>query len=432
MIRRIRRSVIDYLYTGNSVKLQRADLIRSLPGGDFPKTERLKSLFVDVSIITQDDAQTGIQRVVRAMLTELQKKPPPGYKIYPVFATRKQSYHHVPRDFSLTNSGLGASVGMIKPITAGPGDIFLGLDLTASILPTHHGQLESWKKRGTTIHFLIYDLLPVLNPEWFHSRTTQNFYHWLKTIAILADSAICISNSVKNELKCWLKIKYGIDEISLPIHTVPMGCDLDATLPSTGLPEQSNELLQKYAGAPTALMLGTLEPRKGHMLVINAFEELWKRGYNYQLAIIGKPGWKTQTLQSYINNHKELDQRLFWQKDASDQFIDQVFQRIFGLISASKGEGFGLPLIEAAAYGKPILARDIPVFRETNIVTSYFDDDNCQILSNHIHNWFHRDNSNASPGSQLHTWKSSTDVLKNLICQENKNIPDRCAVEARV
>lgn len=423
MISQIKRTVIDYLYTGETVKIQRIALKNSVAGNFISGTDSPKSIYVDVSIITQGDARTGIQRVVRAILSDLQRNPPPGYKIYPVFATNKQCYQHVPHEFSLATPVTGGCTGVTEPITVGTGDIFLGLDLAASILPAHHNQLEKWKKKGAKIHILIYDLLPALNPEWFHSRTTLNFYRWIKSVAVLADSVICISNSVKNEMEWWLKVKYGIESNSLPIHSIPMGCDMNATLPSKGLPENSQELLQKYAGAPTALMLGTLEPRKGQMLVIKAFEELWKQGHNYQLAIIGKVGWKTQNLQMYIENHKELNQRLFWQKNASDQFIDQVFQCIYGLILASKGEGFGLPIVEAATFVKPILARDIPVFRELKLGVSFFDCDDSLNLSYHIHDWFqYGSNGEANPNPQLYLWETSAGALKHIICQDNTEV----------
>ena len=65
-----------------------------------------------------------------------------------------------------------------------------------------------------------------------------------------------------------------------------------------------------------------------------------------------------------ITNSPEKDKRLFWLQGVSDEFLDGVYSAATCLIAASEGEGFGLPLIEAARKDVPILARDIPVFRE--------------------------------------------------------------------
>ncbi|MBM5574147.1 hypothetical protein [Deefgea sp. CFH1-16] len=62
-----------------------------------------KQLLVDVSVIIQNDAGTGIQRVVRALLLQLLKNPPAGYSVKPVFCTHQHGYHYAPQDFGSPN-----------------------------------------------------------------------------------------------------------------------------------------------------------------------------------------------------------------------------------------------------------------------------------------------------------------------------------------
>lgn len=152
MIKKFCRALIDYMYTGETVKKKRIALKNSIVFDSIPKTECHNSIYVDVSIIAQCDERTGIQRVVRALLNELQKNPPPGYKVCPVFATRNQCYQHVHREFSIANSGISSYSGETNLITPSAGDIFFGLDLATSILPEHYNQLESWKQNGMKIH----------------------------------------------------------------------------------------------------------------------------------------------------------------------------------------------------------------------------------------------------------------------------------------
>src|SRR5205085_1970151 len=94
------------------------------------------------------------------------------------------------------------------------------------------------------------------------------------------------------------------------------------------------------------------------------------------LVIVGKPGWKTSGLQEQICAHPEFGQRLHWLREMSDEGLCLLYEACRGLLVASRGEGWGLPLIEATMHRRFILARDLPVFREhgqTNI--AYFTDD---------------------------------------------------------
>jgi glycosyltransferase involved in cell wall biosynthesis len=111
-------------------------------------------------------------------------------------------------------------------------------------------------------------------------------------------------------------------------------------------------------------MVGTLEPRKRHAQVLDAFELLWEQGLEVELHIVGRRGWLVDQLIERLTQHPRSGQQLVWREDASDEELAEGYASSSALISASAGEGFGLPLIEAARYGLPIIARDLPVFRE--------------------------------------------------------------------
>ena len=75
-----------------------------------------------------------------------------------------------------------------------------------------------------------------------------------------------------------------------------------------------------------------------------------------------------------ISTHAELGNRLFWWSDASDAELAFLYSKAAGLVFPSFVEGFGLPLIEALARGVPVLASDIPIFREIGTGhTRFFD-----------------------------------------------------------
>jgi glycosyltransferase involved in cell wall biosynthesis len=369
--------------------------------------ETTRQLLVDVSVIYQSDARTGIQRVVRSLLLQLLAAPPAGYRVCPVFATRRQAYSHASSSF--LGNPAHPEPRPAEPITVQAGDLFLGLDLAAHLLPHHQSQLLRWKRNGVALHVMVYDLLPLQNPEWFNAKTTRNFSRWIKWVAVYADSAICISEFVKVELAAWLGARFGLPAGSLPTSTIVLGADIEASAPSDGLPPDADFLLARLRNTPAVLMVGTLEPRKGYDQALAAFEYLWQQpGKAPLLVIVGRPGWKTDALQRALRAHPQAGKRLFWLEDASDEFLARLYAACSGVLVASRAEGFGLPLIEAALYGKPVLARDVAVFRETTVTgVEYFSGDTPHALATSIEDWLKNGHavSQSMPNKRPPTWQ---------------------------
>ena len=157
-----------------------------------------------------------------------------------------------------------------------------------------------------------------------------------------------------------------------------MAGDIAGSVPSTGVCDELSRLLEYLRFRPAILMVGTIEPRKGYEAALAAFEYLWSHGPTDapDLVLIGKAGWKTVAYQSKIRNHPEFAKRLHWFDNISDEGLCLLYQACRGLLMASRGEGWGLPLIEAALHRRPVLARDLPVFREHALANiQFFSDD---------------------------------------------------------
>ena len=353
--------------------------------------EPFRQLLIDVSVIYQSDARTGIQRVVRSLLLQLLKAPPAGYKICPIFATRQHGYRYVSADFI----GLPAQVPRLAgtpmqvEVQVQTGDFFLGLDLATHLLPRHKAQVLCWKRSGVEIHLMVYDLLPLQHPEWFNPKTTRNFKRWIKWLAIYADNTVCISETVKVELRTWLSARFDLPLTALPASTIILGADIGASAPSSGLPVDAEFLLARLRNTPSVLMVGTLEPRKGYDQALAAFEQLWQQpGPTPLLVLVGRPGWKTEALQLKLRMHAQVGKQLFWLEDVSDEYLANLYATCGGVLVASRAEGFGLPLIEAALHGKSVLARDLPVFRDMKVEgITYFDSETAQGLTTALIQW---------------------------------------------
>lgn len=129
----------------------------------------------------------------------------------------------------------------------------------------------------------------------------------------------------------------------------------------------------------TYLMVGTVEPRKGHEFILQAFEALWNSGSNCCLCIIGRIGWEMDDFIKKMRNHERYGKSIMFFEAASDASLNYAYTHCAALIQASIDEGFGLPLIEAGQYGIPILCSDIPVFHEVaGEYVTYFKRDNIQ------------------------------------------------------
>jgi glycosyltransferase involved in cell wall biosynthesis len=372
-----------------------------------------KQLLVDVSVIYRADARTGIQRVVRSLLLQLIDTPPLGYTVRPVFATANNGYCYtrgnVLEDSKEVDLEIATRVNVV------PGDLFLALDLAAHLLPRHQAQMLDWKLSGVKIHVVVYDLLPLQYPDWFNGKTTRNFRRWIRWVAVYADGAICISNSVKAEVNIWLNVQYGLPASALPTSTIVLGADIDSSAPSTGLPLDADFLLARMRNAPTVLMVGTLEPRKGYVQALAAFEHLWNQPNEAPLlVIVGRPGWKTEALQQTLRAHPQNGKRLIWLEDASDEFLSRLYCASQGILVTSWAEGFGLPLVEANYYNRPVLARDLAVFRELALPgVTFFSDENASGLANIIAEWL-KSTLHEKVGSKNHhnhqkntTWQNA-------------------------
>ena len=305
-----------------------------------------RQIFVDISELVVADAKTGIQRVVRNILRQWLDNPPAGWKVEPVYASTRHGYRYARR-----YSGTGED----EPIRPEQGDLFIGLDLQPVVVPHNRQELAGLRRKGVTQVFVAYDLLCVERPGWFLPGADAAFTRWLDAIAD-GDGILCISAAVEESVRRWLA-EYRSDALGeMALGHFRLGGDFAAVEPIAPW--------QDKPPGPIVLMVGTLEPRKGHGMALAAAERLWAEGEDFSLVMVGKAGWLTERLTDYISRHPELGRRLFWFSAADDKMLAGLYRAADGVLNPSEGEGFGLPLVEAARYDLPVLARDLPVFRE--------------------------------------------------------------------
>lgn len=379
-------------------------------------------LFVDVSELAQRDAKSGIQRVVRGLLNQLLRHPPEGCRVEPVYATTDGNGYRYARRFTQRFLGLDSPV-RDEVIDAQPGDVFLALDLQAHVVLAQAGHLARLRQRGIPVYFVVYDLIPVLHPDVFPTGTAEVYTKWLEAVAKM-DGALCISHAVASELGHWIEKNVPDRARPFQIDWFHMGGDIESSVPTSGLPKAADEVLKALDGRPTFLCVGTIEPRKRYEQVLDAFDRLWKDGADANLVIVGRQGWMVDDLTSRLRAHPEYDRRLFWLDGISDEYLEALYTASDCLLAASSAEGFGLPIVEAARRGVPLLVRDIPVFREVaGDCAVYFRGGRPQDLADAVLEWLALKDGNRLPDSTKIawlTWEDSAHHLKQALLERRR------------
>jgi len=379
-----------------------------------------KQLFLDISTLVQHDAGTGIQRVVRSILIELLINPPKGFRVEPVYATMDHGYRYA-RKFTMRFLQCPTDILFDEPIEYGTEDQFLGLDLLHHhVVIAHKEFYQKMRQQGVVVRFVVYDLLCLLMPHLFNFGEDAGELHsrWLEVVEE-SDGALCISQAVADELNIWVK-EYGTKR-PRPFNTLwfHLGADIKNSVPSQGMPDEAESVLKRISEQPSFLMVGTLEPRKGHMQTLTAFEQLWAEGIEVNLVIVGKEGWMVEGLIERMRSHNNYGKSLFWLEGISDEYLDKVYAASTCLVAASVGAGFGLPLIEAAQHKLPMIVRDIPVFREVAGDNAfYFNGQEPEQLADEIKTWlnlYSQGKAPSSTGMPWLTWAESCEQLKKLI-----------------
>jgi glycosyltransferase involved in cell wall biosynthesis len=389
---------------------------------NMPQKRPALQILVDISILVQFYAKPGIQRVIRSLLKELLHNPPEGYRIEPVYAKTDTVGYHYARKFSLSFLDCPADCLTDEMIEANPGDIFLGLDLSYEVLSAQLHYLESLHNRGIYVYFIIYDLLPILLPYCFQEGTEAFHAKWLNEISRF-DGALCLSSSVAKDLVEWLNANSQKRLRPFRVGWFHIGADIENSKPSYGLADNSHNVLSLLVIRPGFLLVGTIEPLKGQAQALAAFEQLWLQGVDVNLIFVGKQGCKVGALIERIYSHSERGKRLFWLEGISDEYLEKVYAASTCLIAASEGEGFGLPLVEAAKHRMPIIARNIPVFREVaGDHAFYFEGKEPSDLAKAVQEWLNLYQSDRHPkpaGIPCLTWKQSAHQMLDIILNDN-------------
>jgi glycosyltransferase involved in cell wall biosynthesis len=264
-------------------------------------------------------------------------------------------------DVRWRHSAPGATIANIVP-NARPARLtyeawVLGTSRTAQAVDLWHAPHYTMPRRGTTPTVVtIHDLTFFTNPEW-HERSKVTFFR--RAIAHSAQHAralVAVSALSARLLERLVPVHAPIVVAPLGVdlaHFQPVGLDDAATFRAHGLPEDANYVF----------FVGTAEPRKGLDVLLDAFREIAEGDDGVELWLAGQTGWGVAALDDQLAAHpyRGRVRRLGF---VGEDLLPALYRRSRAVAYPSRGEGFGLPVLEAMACGAAVVTTRDTVMAE--------------------------------------------------------------------
>lgn len=200
--------------------------------------------------------------------------------------------------------------------------------------------------------YLVHDLIPLSHPEFCREGERKRHNQRMRTVLETASGLIGNSQATLDALA-----KFGLAE------RMPRPPQLAAWLGSTSFDKPLRPILPDR---PTFVVLGTIEARKNHLLLLNIWSRLITRfgASAPRLLIIGQRGWEAEEVNNMLDGDETLRGHVVEISGCSDFELAGHLSTARALLFPSLAEGYGLPLIEALDLGVPVIASDLPVLHE--------------------------------------------------------------------
>jgi glycosyltransferase involved in cell wall biosynthesis len=242
-------------------------------------------------------------------------------------------------------------------VTPEPGSWLFDMDTVWNNLWVDREELyRSLQDRGVHVAVLVHDLLPQEHPEWFESSLVEVSDRTIRAQLCAAELLMVTSADGAQRVRSLAHRErwYVVDPV-----VVTLGADAAGAGGGAGGGAGIEALPDELEGVDYVLCVGTIEPRKNHATLLDAFEQRWAQGAGQHLVLVGRPGWHNDDMLRRLHDHPEVGRRLHWYRDASDEQLAAIYRHATVVAVPSLAEGYGLPLIEALQHGVPVVASDV-------------------------------------------------------------------------
>lgn len=374
--------------------------------------ERSQYIYFSLGDIPFGDSGTGIQRVIKELCKQglrTSKRP-----LIPVRLDYHTGTYRVALGWLRKNNlKLPANFPFVEyqedpEILIKPGDWLIYTQPNTPEWLYVKNYQESLKKAGGLIGVIMYDLIPVEYPQFSTPYLKHAFPIWVRLVVQNADAIFSISQATQKSLENWIaKEKLTYNSFKAVFH---LGGNFSK------ISNQQYTIPDVLKDRQFYMQVSTVEPRKGYSDLLDAFEQLWQNRIMATLVIVGKKGWRVESLVNRIKNHPQYGNHLFWLQGISDETLAGLYSACRAVVFASETEGFGLSAMEGLIYGKTVIVRDIPVFHEIGGSSlHYFKDGSKGLAKLLLKEWETPDSFKTSAPIKITSWEESFSQFEHAI-----------------
>jgi glycosyltransferase involved in cell wall biosynthesis len=205
---------------------------------------------------------------------------------------------------------------------------------------------------GCPLVATVHDLIPINHYGAGMPSRSMRFYRWNLRRALRADAVVTVSEASRSEIAAFAPDVYR------RLIAIPNGVDF--------APNDDTTAIERLGvRRPYILYAGSYEPRKNLAAALSAYARLVEDGIPHQLiAIVEASSGHAAAVRAHLES-LELGDRVRLVHGLSDADVRALYTHADALCFPSLAEGFGLPALQAAACGTPVVASDLPSIRET-------------------------------------------------------------------
>jgi glycosyltransferase involved in cell wall biosynthesis len=230
-----------------------------------------------------------------------------------------------------------------------------GDDLIAAGAGWSHCNIDALAERkretGFRLVLLVHDLIPIQFPSYYKQHDLAAFERYMRKAIPLADLIVTGSERVAADIRRYREME-RLDVA--PIAVTPFGAD------PVKMRSCSKALPSELVSGRYALLVSTIEPRKGHLMIYETWLQLLAAGVpqapDFKLVFVGRSGWLVDDMLSKIRSDPHVGENLLICENVDDAELAALYHGAAFCLYPSVYEGYGLPVVEAFFHGKAVLA----------------------------------------------------------------------------